>query len=90
MLRPSTNYNFREKLTKKLDSLYREEFDYSFTENDPNLDIHIFTTYLIYGMIDLILEWIENNFQQSSSYMGDQLIRIYKSNTPKLYVSNQG
>lgn len=84
MLSPKTNYNFYEKMTKRLDQLFRKEF--SFTEIDPSIDIKLFSTYRIHGIIALIIEWIENDFVQSSSYMGNQLIQILKFSTPKIYI----
>ncbi|GHI00057.1 TetR/AcrR family transcriptional regulator [Neobacillus kokaensis] len=89
MLSPKTTYNFHEKLIKRLDKLFREEFDFLTTEIDPNIDIQLFSTYRIHGIIGLILEWIENDFTKSTSYMGDQLIRILKFYTPKIYIKKK-
>ncbi|MEH7013682.1 TetR/AcrR family transcriptional regulator [Neobacillus niacini] len=88
MLRPTT-YNFHEKMTKRLDKLFREEFEFLTTELDPTIDIQLFSTYRIHGIIGLILEWIENDFAQSSSYMGNQLIHILKFYTPKIYIKKK-
>lgn len=81
MLNPTINYNFHEKLIKK----FREDFDFLITDID-NLDIQLFSTYRIHGIIGLILEWIENDFSESSSYMAEQLIQILKFSTSKIYV----
>jgi AcrR family transcriptional regulator len=89
MLSPATNYNFHEKMTKKLDELFRKDFEISFTEIDPKIDINLFSTYRIRGIIGLILEWIDNDFSQSPSYMGDQLIHILKFYTEKVYVKKK-
>lgn len=85
MLNPTINYNFHEKLIKKLNELFREDFDFLITDID-NLDIQLFSTYRIHGIIGLILEWIENDFSKSSSYMAEQLIQILKFSTSKIYV----
>ncbi|WP_408008781.1 TetR/AcrR family transcriptional regulator [Pseudalkalibacillus sp. A8] len=89
MLSPTTTYNFHEKLIQKLDKLFREEFEFLITEIDPNIDIQLFSTYRIHGIIGLILEWIESDFTKSSSYMGDQLIHILKFYTPKIYIKKK-
>ncbi|WP_264737795.1 TetR/AcrR family transcriptional regulator [Cytobacillus firmus] len=86
MLRPTTTYNFHEKMTRRLDKLFREEFEFLTTEIDPAIDIGLFSTYRIHGIIGLILEWVENDFAQSSSYMGDQLIHIMTFYTPKINI----
>lgn len=86
MLSEKTNYNFRDKLFKHLEPLFREDFDYSVSINDDLIDIHLFTTYRIYGAIGLLLEWIENDFEHKPQYMADQLLRIYTSYTPKIFV----
>ncbi|WP_174731072.1 TetR/AcrR family transcriptional regulator [Mesobacillus harenae] len=91
MLQPTTNYNFYEKMTRRLAKLFREEFEFLTTEIDPAIDIELFSTYRIHGIIGLILEWVENDFAQSSSYMGEQLIHILTFYTPKIYIrKNKG
>ncbi|RFB13512.1 TetR/AcrR family transcriptional regulator [Bacillus sp. HNG] len=89
MLRPTTNYNFHEKLLKRLDKIFRNEFEFLVTDVDPDIDIKLFSTYRIHGIIGLILEWIENDFEQSSSYMAEQLIHILKFHTPKIYIKRK-
>ena len=86
MLSPTTNYHFHERLIRRLGQLFREEFEFPFAEIDPTIDINLFSTYRIHGIIGLILEWIENDFTQSASYMGDQLIHILRFYTPKIYI----
>lgn len=89
MLSPATNYDFREKMVKRLDQLFRDEFEFIITDIDPEIDINLFSTYRIQGIIGLILEWIDNDFRQSSSYMGDQLLRILRFFTPKIYIKTR-
>jgi AcrR family transcriptional regulator len=89
MLSPTTTYNFHEKLIRRLDKLFREEFKFIITDLDPNIDIQLFSTYRIHGIIGLILEWIENDFSKSSSYMADQLIHILKFNPMKIYIKKK-
>lgn len=86
MLDPRTNYSFREKLTKRMDQLFRQEFDFIVTELDAHIDTKLFSTYRIHGIIGLILEWIDSGFEQSTDYMGEQLIQILRFNTPQIFV----
>jgi AcrR family transcriptional regulator len=86
MLRPTTNANFHERMTRRLDNLFREEFEFLTNEIDPEIDIELFRTYRIHGIIGLILEWVENDFHQTSSYMGAQLIHIMAFSTPKVQI----
>lgn len=89
MLNPNTNYNFHEKLIKKLNELFREDFEFIVSDIDSSIDIKLFSTYRIHGIIGLILEWIENDFRESSSYMAEQLIQILKFSTPKVFIKKK-
>ncbi|PWW08644.1 TetR family transcriptional regulator [Paenibacillus cellulosilyticus] len=86
MLGPHINYNFREKLTKHLDQLYRQEFDLVVSESDKPLDLKYFSTYRIHGIIGLILTWIDEDFKESPDFMSQQLIQVLKFSTPGFYV----
>ncbi|MBB3108838.1 AcrR family transcriptional regulator [Paenibacillus phyllosphaerae] len=86
MLNPRTGYNFREKLTRRMDRLFRQEFDFVVTGLDAQIDTKLFGTYRIHGIIGLILEWIENGFEESTAYMGEQLIQILRFNNPQIYI----
>lgn len=89
MLDSRTNYNFREKLSKQMDSLFRHDFDFMITDLDAHMDKKLFGTYRIHGIIGLILEWIDNDFDQPPAYMAEQLIVILRFYTPKIYVKQQ-
>lgn len=84
----SENDYFRERLIKHLEPLFRQDFDYTASIDDVKIDIHLFTTYRIYGAIGLLLEWMENDFEHTPLYMADQLLRIYRSYTPKIHVKS--
>lgn len=86
MLDPRTNYNFRETLTKRMDRLFRQEFEFIVTELDAHIDTKLFSTYRIHGIIGLIIEWIDSGFEHSTAYMDEQLVQILKFNTPKIYI----
>ncbi|RUS45089.1 TetR/AcrR family transcriptional regulator [Cohnella sp. AR92] len=86
LLDPRTNYNFRETLTRRMEKLFREEFDFIVTERDAHIDTRLFSTYRIHGIIGLILEWIDSGFEHSAAYMGQQLVEILKFNTPRIFV----
>ncbi|MEQ2526068.1 TetR/AcrR family transcriptional regulator [Robertmurraya yapensis] len=88
MLGENSSYSFREKLIRHLEPLFRKDFDYSATIDDDNLDIHLFATYRIHGAIGLLLEWIENDFEQTPLYMSEQLLRIYRAYIPEIHVNN--
>lgn len=89
MLNPLTTYNFHAKMIKELDRLFREEFEFLITETAPNIDIPLFITYRIYGIIGMIQEWIESDFKDSSSYMAAQLIHIMKFYTPIINIKDK-
>lgn len=89
MLKPSSTYNFHTKMIKELNRLFREEFEFLIIETAPNIDIELFITYRIYGIIGMIQEWIESDFKNSSSYMSDQLIHIMKFYTPIVHIKDK-
>lgn len=89
MLSPNTNCNFQERLIKKLNELFREDFEFIVTDINSGIDIRLFSTYRIHGIIGLIVEWIENDFKESSSYMAEQLIQVLKFSTPKIYIKKK-
>lgn len=89
MFDEKTNYNFYEKMSKRLDQLFRKEFDFSYIDIDPHIDISLFSTYRIHGIIGLIMEWINNDFNQTPEYMGEQLIHILKFKTPVVFVKKE-
>lgn len=89
MLKPSTTYQFHTKMIKELNRLFREEFEFPITETAPNIDIELFMTYRIYGIIGMIQEWIESDFKNAPSYMADQLIQIMKFYTPIVNIKDK-
>ncbi|MDY0404782.1 TetR/AcrR family transcriptional regulator [Virgibacillus sp. 179-BFC.A HS] len=85
MLEQRIKTNFTEKLIKQLDTLFRNDFRYPMQDN-KEIDIYLFMSYRVYGTTGLIVEWIENDFQHSPSYLASQIVRIYSSCTPVVYV----
>lgn len=89
MLHPETPLNFQEKLTKKLEELFREDFHISYTEIDPEIDANLFSTYRTHGIIGLIINWMNGGFQETPAYMSSQLLRVMQFHTPKIQIRNQ-
>ena len=89
MLSPKTNYSFQEKMINRLDKLFRSEFEFFTNDLDSDIDINLFSTYRIHGIIGILLQWINSDFQQNSDYMGKQLIHILRFCTPKVSVKTR-
>ncbi|MCI1588980.1 TetR/AcrR family transcriptional regulator [Heyndrickxia oleronia] len=88
MLSSKVNINFREKMIKKLVQLFREDYsEFTYTEVDPEINIKLFNTYQVHGIIGLILEWIDHDFPYSPAYMGDQLIHILSFYMKKVVIN---
>ncbi|SDJ58294.1 TetR/AcrR family transcriptional regulator [Salimicrobium halophilum] len=85
LLHKNTNWRFREKMTDRLEKMFFREFDFSIDE-DPSIDLSLFRTYRIHGIIGLILNWIEQDFEPSADYMKEQLIYILRFHTPTIRV----
>ncbi|WP_076560303.1 TetR/AcrR family transcriptional regulator [Salimicrobium flavidum] len=85
LLHKNTNWRFREKMSDRLEIMFRQEFDFSI-EEDPSIDLSLFRTYRIHGIIGLILNWIEQDFEPSAEYMKEQLIYILRFHTPTIQV----
>jgi len=86
MLSPETNYSFKEKMINRLDQLFRSEFEFFTDDVDSDIDINLFSTYRIHGIIGILLQWIDSDFQEQSDYMGKQLIHILRFSTPTVSV----
>lgn len=41
------------------------------------------------GIIGIILQWIEDDFPTSPSYMGEQLLHVLNFSTEKIYIKNK-
>lgn len=89
MLRQASTTNFQERFSNQLDKYFREEFEFDVTNIDPNIDIELFITYRINGIIGIILQWIENDYPTSPSYMGEQLLHVLNFSTEKIYIKSK-
>lgn len=86
LLRSEMSGSFQAKLTTKLESLFREDFDISYAENDPQVDAALFTTYRTYGIIGMILSWLHHGCTQTPAYMSSQLLHVMRFHAPKIRV----
>lgn len=86
MLSPETNYSFQEKMINRLDKLFRSEFEFFTDDVDADIDINLFSTYRIHGIIGILMQWIHSDFREEPDYMGKQLIYILRFSTPKVSV----
>lgn len=88
MLNSNMNYNFYQKLSERLEIIFRNDFDLRMDLSEPSIDVQLFSTYRIHGITGLIVKWIQTDFTHSSSYMAEQFINILKCNTKKIHIKN--
>jgi AcrR family transcriptional regulator len=66
---------FQERFIQTLKMLIKETFVPS-TNLEPENNKNLFVTFQAYGIMGLITEWIQSDFESSPSYMAAQLIDI--------------
>ncbi|MDT8860251.1 TetR/AcrR family transcriptional regulator [Alkalihalobacillus sp. MEB130] len=86
MLGPNITFNFQNQLIEIMKKHFREEIDFSPNDKDPDINIELFYTYRVSGMIGLILEWIHNDFNHPKDYMAEQIVKIATFYTQKVSI----
>ena len=86
MLGRNIDINFRDQLVDTMKKHFREEIAFLTNDADPDINIELFYTYRVSGMIGLILEWIENESNYSKTYMAEQIVKIATFYTKKVYL----
>ncbi|MEN0648804.1 TetR-like C-terminal domain-containing protein [Caldifermentibacillus hisashii] len=71
---------FQSKICQVLKNLVLQDLS---TKNDLNKNINpeIFSSYFAYAIFGIIVEWVDQNFSYTPTYMSEQLIRILSYTT---------
>ncbi|MFP7494500.1 TetR/AcrR family transcriptional regulator [Terribacillus saccharophilus] len=77
---------FKEKMTARLHGLFRTDYAFYFRQIDAEIDLDLFCTYRIHGMIGLIVEWIQRGFDKPASFMAEQLLHILRFHTESVMI----
>lgn len=76
LLTNENSLTFQNEFTKILKGFMENATANLFKENDDSLiDQNIYTSYQAYAVLGMIKQWIEDEFQQSSQYMAEQLTK---------------
>lgn len=86
MLGGNINHNFQDKMIDTMKKHFREDIDFTANDVDSNIDIELFYTYRVSGIIGIILEWIQHDFHHSRDYMAEQIVKIATFYTKKVYI----
>lgn len=68
---------FHKRITDELKKLSLQ--DLSEIEPNPKINPELHASYQSYAILGMIMEWVEDGFKLSSSYMAEQLLEILKS-----------
>jgi AcrR family transcriptional regulator len=83
VLSPNIHYNVREKMINLMKQHFKEDIEFI---TDTAIDIELFYTFRVHGVIGLILEWIENDCHHAKEYMAEQVLRLASLQTDRVYV----
>lgn len=86
MLGSASDSFFKEKMTNQLHHLFRTDYAFYFRQIDAEIDLDLFCTYRIHGMIGLIVEWIQKGFDKPASFMAEQLLHIFRFHTESIMI----
>ncbi|MFS0560622.1 TetR/AcrR family transcriptional regulator [Terribacillus sp. 179-K 1B1 HS] len=86
MLGSTSDNFFKEKMTNQLHHLFRTDYAFYFRQIDAEIDLELFCTYRIHGMIGLIVEWIQKGFDKPASFMAEQLLHIFRFHTESVMI----
>lgn len=86
MLGTTSDNSFKEKMTNQLHHLFRTDYAFYFRQIDAEIDLELFCTYRIHGIIGLIVEWIQKGFDKPASFMAEQLLHIFRFHTESVMI----
>jgi len=86
MLGSASDSFFKEKMTNQLHHFFRTDYAFYFRQIDAEIDLDLFCTYRIHGMIGLIVEWIQKGFDKPASFMAEQLLHIFRFHTESIMI----
>ena len=76
--------DFRYQMAKSIEQLFLTEYEYVL--DSKILDIKWLYIYRSHGLAGMIIRWIENDFQESSKFMSQQVVELMLTSTPLFYV----
>ncbi|WP_211316745.1 TetR/AcrR family transcriptional regulator [Oceanobacillus arenosus] len=77
LLGENIQIDFHHKLTNMFVNLYLEDFDMEHPP-DSNIDQNLLNKYYAYGLIGLILDWVNADFPIEPEEFSKELIKIFK------------
>ncbi|MCM3226044.1 TetR/AcrR family transcriptional regulator [Terribacillus saccharophilus] len=86
MLGVTSDNFFKEKMTDQLHYLFRTDYAFYFRQIDAEIDLELFCTYRIHGMIGMIVEWIQKGFDKPAPFMAEQLLHIFRFHTESVMI----
>jgi len=76
--------DFRYQMAKTIEQLFLTEYEYVI--DSKTLDIKWLYIYRSHGLAGMIIRWIEDDFQESSKFMSQQVVELMLTSTPLFYV----
>ncbi|PZX07296.1 TetR family transcriptional regulator [Psychrobacillus insolitus] len=76
--------DFCYQMAKSIEQLFLTEYEYVL--DSKILDIKWLYIYRSHGLAGMIIRWIEDDFQESSKFMSQQVVELMLISTPLFYV----
>lgn len=86
MLGPNINEYFQEKMIKTMKKHFKEDIVFLSNDADDSIDLELFFTYRVHGIIGIIIEWINNDCHHSKHYMAEQVMKIATFHTKRVII----
>ncbi|MEK4762740.1 TetR/AcrR family transcriptional regulator C-terminal domain-containing protein [Viridibacillus sp. FSL E2-0187] len=77
-------YGFQNRICIELKRLALEDLSNIYTNTNNKIDNNLLASYTSYAILGMMIEWVKEGFQHSSSYMAEQLIEILNTAPVKI------
>lgn len=78
--------DFRYQMAKTIELLFLQEYEYVI--HSKTLDIKWLYIYRSHGLAGMIIRWIEDDFQETPSFMSQQVVDLMLTSTDLFYVKD--
>jgi len=86
LLNSSFPINLHERMLQTMEHHYHQDIDFYLPAISKEMNLDLFCSYRVHGLIGFILNWIKNDFDHPIEYMAEQLVKIVTINTQKVYI----
>lgn len=78
LLSKNLNIEFRDRLSSRFIDMYLSDFDMQSEPKDDGINRELLNKYYAYGLINLIIEWVIDDFPLETEEFSSQLVKIFQ------------